>query len=299
MHFLKHALIGPILLLFSQVFAANPPALDQWYGISALSLAGGGLFYSGEDERFNPAGLAGQNRGFETTALNYPDGIHAFRSAWYPGEGHRLSAMSFRFLDYGRFSGYDEQGNATSDFGAYETWIQAATSGISPSGQTSWGISSGYMTSSIENVSFSAVMVTASAMIRLDSSQTRIGLAVQNLGWLQESTSQGALNRRVEITVCRSLKHLPLDLYVDGRMESGTYQVGLGGVFQVAPNFQFLIGTSSNRMDQSLQQGQFRDLLSDTGLGFSFKHQQMQISAGGYFYGPGGWAQGIGIKWNI
>ncbi|NOZ73860.1 MAG: hypothetical protein GXO90_00545, partial [FCB group bacterium] len=254
-----------VLLFLSLVTGADLPALQQWYSVSSLALAGGGLFYSGEADRFNPAATADRGRGFESSVLNYPAGIQAYRAAWYPGNTGPLTSVTIRYMDYGDFTGLDDEGNPTNDFSAADTWIQAAAARQSASGHSAWGLSTGFLSNTIGDLSYRAFILTGSAMIRLDSSRIKIGVAVQNFGWVQSSSSWRQLPGQVEITLSRALAHLPLDLYLDGRWVAGRSTYGLGGVFQINPMLQFMIGTSSNRLLQMPGDGSVADIIADTG----------------------------------
>ncbi len=299
MTLINKASIMGLILAVSAIRGGTPPAIHQWYGVSSLALAGGGLFYSGEDDRINPAGTAFKSREFESSVLNYPADIQALRASWYPGNTVGLSALTFRYMDYGRFTSRDEDGEPTGLFTASDTWIHAATAGLSPSGHSAWGLSAGVLSSSIGTNRYDAVLFTGSVMVRLDSARIKVGVAIQNLGWIQQSSTRERLPGQVEITLSRTLAHLPLDIYLDGRWENGHVQGGLGGVFQLNSNLQFLIGTSTNRLDQSLGEGKIHDIFADTGMGLILKRKTLRISLGSYLYGPGGWAQGIGIQWGV
>ncbi|MFQ6613570.1 MAG: hypothetical protein ACE5D1_01890 [Fidelibacterota bacterium] len=230
--------------------------------------------------------------------LNYPADIRAFRAAWVSGNSNPLSSVTIRYLDYGQFTGRDEAGNLTGNYSVADTWIQATVARRSTSGHTSWGLSAGVLSNSIGATSYQAILFSGSVMLRLDSSRVKIGIAVQNLGWVQ-SPSWNRLPGQTEITVSRKLAHLPLDLYLDGRWVDGRSTYGLGGVFQVNPMLQVLIGTSTNRLTQMSGDGSLADIFADTGFGLRLRLKGLMLSFGSYLYGPGGWAQGIGVEWNL
>lgn len=270
--------------------------LQGWYHPHSLSLAGGGASLASlENDRTNPAALAGLQPQFRLGLLRYPAGVASQSAVLLLSRPGQELALGLRHLGYGRFSGRDEDNRSLGDYSAGDTWLTVAVARRIWGGRLAGGLSGGIFLSRLG--SYQALALTLTPGLLLQGERTRVGLSLTNLGRVLSdyTTYRERLPVALLASLSRRLAHLPLDLGVDlvyYRLQRQA-ALHLGGVFQLPWNLQLKWGTSSQRL--GLPPARRSIIMAATGLGLSYAAAPYHFEMGAYFYGLGGWIGGLGL----
>ena len=100
------------------------------------------------------------------------------------------------------------------------------------------------------------------------------------------------------MSVSKKLAYLPLKLNLDVEFMSDTQQpdLYLSGKFTLSDSVFLRWGINSDKLNQQIESGVTKDLITGTGIGLGFKSGKYSIESGGYFYNPGNWIFGVSVE---
>jgi hypothetical protein len=58
----------------------------------------------------------------------------------------------------------------------------------------------------------------------------------------------------------------------------------------------FSCGTSTRKIDQDIKENVLKTIMGSSGVGISYKDDDVEIGYGLYFYGTGGWTNGLDLS---
>ena len=275
------------------------PGLLTWSHTPRIALAGGGrILYGAEGDRLNPAVLSYESqRQFHASLIQFPADIRLESfSILFPSE--RLTKnLSFRHQSFGIFDGYDESANETGKYQSGETMVTGSISKKISNIPIRWGLSSSLFYSQLYNYSSLAIAFNGGGLLNIPRIQSFIGLNVENFGIPLSSYTEykESLPAQVAISISKTLVHLPLQIMLEVPYSFQTEKLNiiLSGEFKLANGIQIRMGTSSQRINQNIQQSVSQSAISGTGFGLNYSGKDFSIGMGSYFYGTGGWVNGI------
>jgi len=275
------------------------PGLLTWSHTPTIALAGGGrILYGAEGDRLNPAVLSYESqRQFQASLIQFPADIRLKSfSILFPSEKLNKS-LSFRHQSFGIFDGYDENANETGKYQSGETMITGSISKKISNIPIRWGASSSLFYSQLYNYSSLAIAFNGGILLDIQRIQSSVGLNVENVGLPLSSYTEykETLPFRAAISLSKKLAHLPLQIMLEApySFQTDELNVILSGEFKLTNGIQIRLGTSSERKNQNIQQSVSQSAISGTGFGLSYSGKDFSIGIGSYFYGTGGWVNGI------
>ena len=206
----------------------------------------------------------------------YPDDINSVLFS----QSFRLSstlscAGAFQMMNFGKFDGYDEFGNPTGKFSAYE---QISSVGI----QKDFGVqqfpSIGHITFSIHNVKqqFATTQIKntfSSLGFRYNIPKTEI--AVVSVWKNFNLTNMGTLG----LGIGKNLRHLPIKSELSFDYDfAHHWTVRASGILKINPYCTAYFGTSTLRFDQTSYT--VWDFLNATSVGFGFHREKIHFDYG-------------------
>jgi hypothetical protein len=277
--------------------------LNSWYSSTTVSLGGGGVLLNIEEaDRHNPAVLGGvDGKKYILEIVRYPSSVNATHVGSIFLKNKRTYSFHLRQMDYGRFDGYDEDGNPSGLYSSNESWLTASVS--SQHGILSYGMSSGLFHSRLGPKKSILMVFTFGGMIYLHKQNMEFGIALKNQGIVLKKFNSKNENLPLSCVISGSkkLEHLPLKLNLDIEFMNENQQpdIYLSGEFTLS-KFMFLrCGINSEKLNQQIKSTVTRDLITGTGIGLGFKSGKYSIDSGGYFYNPSNWVIGVSLKANI
>ena len=297
-------LIKVIIFIFYVLNASDYQALNSWYHPHSVSTVGSSSnLISVESDRLNPAFVYNNEKSMNLSFVQYPSEITSqLAQIVYPKKEYIL-AMAIRHISYGIFQGYDEEGIETSNYSAADTWISYSIAKPFYSENIQFGASLGYFYSNISNVSSIILTGSSGLALKIPRYKMNLGLALRNLAIEVKSYSRNNSYTPIllNFSTSKKLAYLPLSVSIDSDFNSQRKlkNIRLAGIITLSNSVNLILGTSNNRMDQTSNNTNFfKDLFSDTGIGFSISTKQYVIDLGTYFYGTGGTivSMGVGLK---
>ena len=290
------------LLIFSGLCFVNGQSgyqgLNSWYSSVTVSLGGGGtLLNIQEADRQNPAVLGrADNQKYILETVRYPANVNSKHIGWIFPKNKRIYSFHYRQMDYGRFDGYDEDGNPLGSYNSNDTWLSSSIS--SQYGMLSYGMSAGLFHSQLASKKSIIMVSSFGGLIFLHKQNVELGIALKNQGIiLKKFNSEENLPLSCVMSVSKNLAYLPLKLNLDIEFISNTPEpdIHLSGKFSLS-EFVFLRwGINSEKFNQQIESGVTKDLITGTGIGLGFKSGKYSIESGGYFYNPGNWILGVSV----
>lgn len=273
--------------------------LHSWYHPHSISMAGSGYgIVSVESDIKNPALLNEKKDSFDISILHYPAQINAGLVSVSKIYGNRTCSMSFRYMDYGLFSGFDEDGISTGSYTSQESWITVSMGARQTGRKLAWGATLGGFFSQLESYSSNVITLTVGALLYIDKMEATVGLSMVSNGVVirQFTNNKDRLPVAFVGSFGKKLKHLPLEISLDiGKEKDSPGWIRLGGIFTLNPGLQLRWGTSSDKLKQKTGIDITEDYLGSTGLGISYSYNQFNFDLSGYFLGTGGWISGISL----
>ena len=273
--------------------------LNSWYSPVTVSLGGGGtLLNIQEADRQNPGVLGrADNQKYILEIVRYPASVKSKHIGWISPKNKRIYSFHFRQMDYGRFDGYDEDGNPSGSYNSNDTWFSSSIS--SQYGMLSYGMSAGLFHSQLASKKSIIMVSSFGGLISLHKQNMELGIALKNQGIiLKKFNSEENLPLSCVMSVSKNLAYLPLKLNLDIEFISNTPEpdIHLSGKFSLS-EFVFLRwGINSEKFNQQIESGVTKDLITGTGIGLGFKSGKYSIESGGYFYNPGNWILGVSVE---
>ena len=133
--------------------------------------------------------------------------------------------------------------------------------------------------------------------------KTNIGLSIDdisiNISPINNVTEKSPL--RYNIGVSKKLEYLPLKISVDylsiNNKKNKDYFIS--GIFSLPKNLNFIWGTSTRKLSQNIKESVIKTILGSSGVGINYKDNGIIIGYGLYFYGTGGWTNGLDLSINF
>jgi len=290
------------LLIFSGLCFVNGQSgyqgLNSWYSSVTVSLGGGGtLLNIQEADRQNPAVLGrADNQKYILETVRYPANVNSKHIGWIFPKNKRIYSFHYRQMDYGRFDGYDEDGNPLGSYNSNDTWFSSSIS--SQHGVISYGMSAGLFHSRLGSKKSIIMVSSLGGLISLNKQNMEFGIALKNQGIiLKKFNSEENFPLSCVMSVSKILAYLPLKLNLDIDFINDTTEpdIYLSGKFILSESVFLRWGINSERFNQQIESGMTKDLITGTGIGLGFKSGKYSIESGGYFYNPGNWILGISV----
>ena len=279
------------------------PSLYSWFSASKLSQAGGGnLNMSPNSRSANPANLS-LSRSFSTSFVLYPAGIQAQSVSLLIPQSNRLITVAINHISYGTFKGYDENAIPTNNYSSSDTWMRLGYSRLSKNLPISYGISNQLYFSKLGQYSSTIFYLSLGAIWNIKKYKTNIGLSIDdisiNISPINNVTEKSPL--RYNIGVSKKLEYLPLKisvdyLYINNKKNKDYF---ISGIFSLPKNLSFIWGTSTRKLSQNIKESVIKTILGSSGVGINYKDNGIIIGYGLYFYGTGGWTNGLDLSINF
>ena len=290
------------LLIFSGLCFVNGQSgyqgLNSWYSSVTVSLGGGGtLLNIQEADRQNPAVLGrADNQKYILETVRYPANVNSKHIGWIFPKNKRIYSFHYRQMDYGRFDGYDEDGNPLGSYNSNDTWFSSSIS--SQHGVLSYGMSAGLFHSRLGSKKSIIMVSSFGGLISLRKQNMEFGIALKNQGIiLKKFNSEENLPLFCMMSVSKKLAYLPLKLNLDIEFMSDIPEptLYLSGKFTLSESVFLRWGINLEKFNQQIESGVTKDLITGTGIGLGFKSGKYSIESGGYFYNPGNWILGVSV----
>ena len=279
------------------------PSLYSWFSASKLSQAGGGnLNMSPNSRSANPANLS-LSRSFSTSFILYPAGIQAQSVSLLIPQSNRLITVAINHISYGTFKGYDENAIPTNNYSSSDTWMRLGYSGLSKNLPLSYGISNQLYFSKLGKYSSMIFYLSLGVIWNIKKYKTNIGLSIDDIS-INKSRINNVIEKsplRYNIGVCKKLEYLPLKISIDylsiNNKKNKDYFIS--GIFSLPKNLSFIWGTSTRKLSQNIKESVIKTIFGSSGVGISYKDNGIIIGYGLYFYGTGGWTNGLDLSINF
>ena len=279
------------------------PSLYSWFSASKLSQAGGGnLNMSPNSRSENPANLS-LSRSFSTSFILYPAGIQAQSVSLLIPQYNRLITVAINHISYGTFKGYDENAISTNNYSSSDTWMRLGYSGLSKNLPISYGISNQLFFSKLGKYSSTIFYLSLGAIWNIKKYKTNIGLSIDDIS-INTSRINNVIENsplRYNVGVCKKLEYLPLKISIDylsiNNKKNKDYFIS--GIFSLPKNLSFIWGTSTRKLSQNIKESVIKTIFGSSGVGISYKDNGIIIGYGLYFYGTGGWTNGLDLSINF
>ena len=279
------------------------PSLYSWFSASKLSQAGGGnLNMSPNSRSANPANLS-LSRSFSTSFVLYPAGIQAQSVSLLIPQSNRLITVAINHISYGTFKGYDENAIPTNNYSSSDTWMRLGYSRLSKNLPISYGISNQLYFSKLGQYSSTIFYLSLGAIWNIKKYKTNIGLSIDDIS-INISPINNVIEKspsRYNIGVSKKLEYLPLKISVDylsiNNKKNKDYFIS--GIFSLPKNLSFIWGTSTRKLSQNIKESVIKTILGSSGVGINYKDNGIIIGYGLYFYGSGGWTNGLDLSINF
>ena len=276
------------------------PSLYSWFSASKLSQAGGGnLNISPNSRSTNPANLS-VSRSFSTSFVLYPAGIQAQSVSLLIPQTNRLITVAINHISYGTFKGYDENEIPTNNYSSSDTWIRLGYSKLSKNFPISYGISNQLYFSKLAEYSSTIFYLSLGTIWNIKKYKTNIGLSIHDIS-INISPINNIIEKsplRYNIGVSKKLEYLPLKISIDylsiNNKKNKDYFIS--GIFSLPRNLSFILGTSTRKFSQNIEESVIKTILGSSGVGFNYKDKGIIIGYGLYFYGTGGWTNGLDLS---
>jgi len=273
--------------------------LHSWYHPHSISMAGSGFgIVSVESDIKNPALLNEKKDSFDISILYYPVQINAGLVSVSKIFGNRTFSMSLRYMDYGLFSGFDEEGISTGSYTSQESWVTVSMGERKIDRKFAWGATLGGFFTQLESYRSNVITITIGTLLYIDKMAATVGLSMVNNGVVIRQFTNN--NDHLPVTFVGSftkkLKHLPLEISLDIGKEKGSPDwIRLGGIFTLNHRLQLRWGTSSDKLKHKTGLNMTEDYLGSTGAGISYGYNQFNFDLSGFFLGTGGWISGFSL----
>ena len=73
----------------------------------------------------------------------------------------------------------------------------------------------------------------------------------------------------------------------------------ISGLFMLTKKINFSCGTSTRKIDQDIKENVLKTIMGSSGVGISYKDDDVEIGYGLYFYGTGGSTNGLDLSINF
>lgn len=292
------------LILIASLFAnENRPGLSTWFSALELSHAGGGKLLMMPNSRNVNMITSVNNQSFSTSFIFYPAGIQAQSASLIYPKNDKIMSTSINHISYGAFDGYDENAQKTENYTSSDTWIKLGYSKASKSLPLSFGISNQIYISKLENHNSTSLYSSFGIIWNLDKYNLDIGGRIKDILLIHKSADIRANDNSLEFEMgfCKKLTYLPLKLSIDCIISNDfrPEDYFISGVFTISNNIYLTLGTSTKKYSQNTNQNLTRTIFGSSGIGVNYKNKDLTVGYGLYFYGTGGFSNGLDLTINF
>ena len=282
-----------LILIFSLKGETISPSLFSWFSASKLSHAGGGSLIITPSSRSGNAANGSLSRSFSTSFILYPADIQAQSVALLIPNSNKLITTAINHISYGTFKGFDENAIQTKNYNSSETWIRIGYSVLSKNIPIRYGISNQLLLSKLGNQSLTKYYCSIGAIWKIQKYKTDLGLSINDIN------KKSPL--KYNIGFSKQLNYLPLKISIDYlSINNGVYKdYFISGVFSISKNLNLNWGTSTRKYSQDTKESVINTIFGSSGIGMSYKNNELIIGYGLYFYGTGGWTNGLDLSINF
>ena len=266
-------------------------------------MAGGGnLIMIPTSRSVNPANSSLQ-RSFSTSFILYPAGIQAQSVSVLIPKSNSLITVAINHISYGTFKGYDENSIPTNNYSSSDTWMRLGYSGAYEKLPIRYGISNQLYYSKLENYSITKLFFSGGLIWQIKKYKTNIGLSIDDVTIQINPVSDiiKSSPAKYNIGVQKELAYLPLIISIDYLCFNNTKNKDyfISGIFILSKKISFSWGTSTRKFDQNIKENILKTIMGSSGAGISYKYDGIVIGYGLYFYGTGGWTNGLDLSINF
>ena len=266
-------------------------------------MAGGGnLIMIPTSRSANPANSSLQ-RSFSTSFILYPAGIQAQSISVLIPKSNSLITVAINHISYGTFKGYDENAIPTNNYSSSDTWMRLGYSGANEKLPIRYGISNQLYYSKLENYSITKLLFSGGLIWQIKKYKTNIGLSIDDVTIQINPVSDiiKSSPAKYNIGVHKELAYLPLIISIDYLCFNNTKNKDyfISGIFILSKKISFSWGTSTRKFDQNIKENILKTIMGSSGAGISYKYDGIVIGYGLYFYGTGGWTNGLDLSINF
>lgn len=200
-------------------------------------------------------------------------------------------------IDYGSFERLDDRGNSLGDnFGASDLLISFGY-GYQIASFISVGTNVKWASSNIDEYSANAYAIDAGFVYENSEIDLTIGGGIFNLGKSSAFVNtEDPLPTNFKLGMSKLLAHLPLRVNLEGAWFTyGNWKALVSGEINVSPNFNLVIGMSSNRLDLDTS-SLGEDFFSGGSLGFGLMFDKWRVNYALTSYGGAGTIQRFGVS---
>jgi len=291
------------ILFFSLKAETISPSLFSWFSASKLSQAGGGSLIITPTSRFGNAANSLLGRRFSTSFILYPADIQAQSVALSISNEDKLITTAINHLSYGTFHGFDEYAVSTNNYSSSDTWFRMGYSGLLKNFPIRYGIANQLLLSNLEDYKFTQYYCSLGFIWEIKKYKMDIGFSVNDILLIENSFNNFDENSHLKYNFgfCKQLAYLPLQISIDylNINNSNVKDYFISGIFSVSKNLTFSFGTSTRKYNQNTNQNMMNTILGSSGVGINYKNKEIFVSYGLYFYGTGGWTNGLDLSINF
>ena len=284
------------LLLFVKVSVyANTNAFTS---PSCFSMGGAGsLSLSVNTPIKNPA-VFNHSRSLTTSIVKYPALINSQSVNINLPMGNMAFSSSLKYLSYGIFNGYNEEGEDNGTYRSYETWIDGYMSKKIEFRPIFIGSRISLKSSNFYTHNIKALSGSFGLIRYFKDENSAIGLSINQIEFKFSNHKFSKSAPSFTLSGSKKLKYLPAIGYVDFLYEKNRAEVFMGICFIYWENIKVQAGSSTRKFSQNTSQSLSRTILGASGFGFSYNKNQILVQYGFYYYGVGIRVDGlnIGIK---
>ena len=290
------------ILIFSLKGETISPSLFSWFSASKLSQAGGGSLIKTPTSRYGNAANSLFERRFSTSFILYPADIQAQSIALSIPKEDKLITAAINHLSYGTFQGLDENAIPTNNYTSSDTWFRLGYSDLLNNFPIRYGITSELLLSSLGDYNLSQYFSSLAMIWEIKKYKMDIGFSINDILLIENSFNNFYDNSHLKynLGICKELAYLPLKISIDYLIinSSNIKDYFVSGIFSISKNLTFSWGTSTRKYSQNTNQSVINTILGSSGMGINYRNKEIVASYGLYFYGTGGWTNGLDLSIN-
>ena len=291
------------ILFFSLKGETISPSLFSWFSALKLSQAGGGSLVITPTSRFGNAANNLLDRRFSTSFILYPADIQAQSVAISIPNEDKLIIAAINHLSYGTFQGFDEEAISTNNYTSSDTWFRIGYSGLSKRFPIRYGINNQLLLSNLKDYNVAKYYCSFGLIWQINKYKMDIGFSINDILLIENLFNNFDANSPLKYNfgVCKKLAYLPLELSIDYLIinNSNIKDYFISGIFSISKNLTLNWGTSTKKYSQNTNQSVINTILGSSGVGINYKNKEIAVSYGLYFYGTGGWTNGLDLSINF
>jgi len=276
------------------------PSLHSWFSAIELSMAGGGSLIIAPTSRINNPANSIFKKSFSTSLILYPAEIQAQSLAvTYPLE-KKIIIIGINHISYGAFQGYDENAIPTNNYNSNDTWIKLGYSTKPGVKNINYGFSTQVYFSNLANYNYSSILLSGGFIWQIKKYNLNIGLSIEDIMFHFNSYNNISPMRYV-FGIKKKLNYLPLEISIDYLFLNNNMNKDLfiSGRFKINKKVNFYLGTSSRKNTQNTEISILNSILGSSGIGFNYGDDKILFGYGLYFYGTGGYVNGIDLRFDF